>query len=371
MTAMKAVRVHQFGGLEAIVYEDVPRPAPAEGQVLVNVKAAGVGPWDAWVRAGKSVLPQPLPLILGSDLSGVVEDVGPGVSGFHPDDDVFGVTNSQFTGAYAEYAVADAAMIARKPKRLSYVEAASVPVVASTAWQMVFDHKQVDVTKRVLVHGAAGNVGAYAVQLARRAGAEVITTAFARDAEYVRTLRADQIIDVQTARFEERVNDVNVVIDTIGGKTLDRSFEVLKPGGVLVSSVAMPDQDKAAQHRVRGMFFLVAVTTEGLTRIADLIDSGQLSTNVGDVLPLAEARLAHEMLAGKPHKRGKIVLAVDPCENQEEPDERFTRKQTGAGNGRQPWHRSRHRRGQPADHEADGEACARRRVVCPSDNSHR
>lgn len=308
---MKAVRVHQFGGLEAIIYEEVSRPVPGEGQVLVRVKAAGVGPWDAWVRAGKSALPQPLPLILGSDLSGVIEGVGSGVSNFRPGDEVFGVTNSQFTGAYAEYAIADAAMIARKPVRLSYVEAASVPVVASTAWQMVFDYGQVDGTKQVLVQGAAGNVGAYAVQLAKRAEAEVIATAFTRDVDYVRTLFADQAIDVKTTRFEDRVKDVDVVLDTIGGETLDRSFAVLKPGGVIVSSVAMPDQDKAARCRVRGVFFLVTVTSEGLTKIADLLDSGQLTTNVGQVLPLAEARLAHEMLAGRLHRRGKIVLVVD------------------------------------------------------------
>jgi NADPH:quinone reductase-like Zn-dependent oxidoreductase len=308
---MKAVCVHQFGGLEAMVYEEVPRPVPAEGQVLVRIKAVGVGPWDAWVRAGKSALPQPLPLILGSDLSGVIEDIGPDVSGLRPGEDLFGVTNSQFTGAYAEYAVAEAGMIARKPRRLSYVEAASVPVVASTAWQMVVDHGQVDSTKRVLVHGAAGNVGGYAVQLAKRAGAEVIATAFTRDVAYVRTLGADQVIDVRAVAFEGMAKDVDVVIDTIGGETLDRSFEVLKPGGVLVSSVAMPDREKAAQHHVRGVFFLVAVSSQGLTRIADLLDSGRLTTNVGEVLPLAEARLAHEMLAGKPHKRGKIVLAVD------------------------------------------------------------
>jgi NADPH:quinone reductase-like Zn-dependent oxidoreductase len=307
---IKAVRVHRFGGVEAMVYEDVPRPVPAKGHVVVRVKAAGVGPWDAWVRAGKSAIPQPLPLILGSDLSGAVEDVGPGVAGFEPGDDVFGVTNSRFTGAYAEFAVADAGMIARKPRRLSYVEAASVPVVASTAWQMVFDHGQVDGTKRVLVHGAAGNVGAYAVQFAKGAGADVIATAFTRGVDYVRFLGADRVIDVQTARFEDGLKDIDVVIDTVGGETLDRSFAVLKPGGVLVSSVSLPDQDKAAQHRVHGIFFLVAVTTDGLARISDLLDSGRITTNVGEVLPLAEARLAHEMLAGKPHKRGKIVLVV-------------------------------------------------------------
>jgi NADPH:quinone reductase-like Zn-dependent oxidoreductase len=202
-------------------------------------------------------------------------------------------------------------MIARKPRRLSDVEAASVPVVASTAWQMVFDHGHVDGTKRVLVHGAAGNVGAYVVQLAKRARADVVAAVYTRDVEYVRTLGADHVIDVQTGRFEERAKDVDVVIDTIGGEILDRSFAVLKPGGVLVSSVASPDPDKAARYRVRGVFFLVTVTTAGLTTLADLLEAGQLTTNVGEVLPLADARLAHEMLAGKPHKRGKIVLAVE------------------------------------------------------------
>jgi NADPH:quinone reductase-like Zn-dependent oxidoreductase len=308
---MKAVRVHQFGGLEAIVYEEVPMPVPARGQVLVRVKAAGVGPWDAWVRVGKSALPQPLPLTLGSDLAGVVEDVGPDVSDVRSGDEIFGVTNSQFTGAYAEYAVAEAAMIAVKPKRLTCVEAASVPVVASTAWQMVFDYGQVDGTKRVLVHGGSGNVGAYAVQLAKRAGAEVAATVLSRGVDYARTLHADRVIDVQTARFEEQVKDVDVVIDTIGGETLERSFDVIRLGGVLVSSVAMPDKAKAAQRRIRGVFFLVAVRSEGLSRIGDLLESGRLTTNVGEVLPLSHARLAHEMLAGKPHKQGKIILAVN------------------------------------------------------------
>ena len=310
LRTMKAVRVHQFGGFDAIKYEEVPCPVPKEGQVLVRVKAAGVGPWDAWVRAGKSAIAQPLPLTLGSDLSGVVERIGPGVSGFEPGEEVFGVTNSQFTGAYAEYAHTDAAMIARKPRRLSYVEAASLPVVACTAWQMVFDHGQVDGAKKVLVHGAAGNVGGFAVQYAKRVGAEVVATAFTQDVNYVLNLHADRVIDVRRVRFEEQVNDVDVVIDTVGGETLDRSFEVLKPGGALVSSVGNPDPAKAAQYNVRGVFFLVSVTTAGLTRIADLFDSRQVEANVGEVLPLAEARLAHEMLDGKPHKRGKIVLVV-------------------------------------------------------------
>jgi NADPH:quinone reductase-like Zn-dependent oxidoreductase len=309
--SMKAVRVHQFGGIDAMMLDDVARPVPGPGQVLVRVKAAGVGPWDAWVRAGNSVLPQPLPLTLGSDLSGVIEEVGPGVSEFHAGEDVYGVTNGQFTGAYADFAIAEAGMIAHKPARLSHVEAASVPVVASTAWQMLFDHGHVERGTQVLVHGAAGSVGAYAVQLAKRAGAEVFATAFTRHLDYVRALGADHVIDVRTTRFEDQVQNVAAVMDTIGGETLDRSFAVLRAGGALVSIVAAPDQEKAARHGVRALFFLVAVTTAGLTTLGDLFDAGQLTTDVGEVLPLADARLAHEMLAGKPHKRGKIVLSLD------------------------------------------------------------
>ena len=306
---MKAARVHQFGGPEVILFEEVDRPLPEKGRVLVRVQAAGVGPWDAWVRAGKSALVQSLPLTLGSDLSGIVEDVGQGVPRFQPGDEIFGLTNSQFTGAYAEYALADAAMIATKPKRLSHVEAASVPVVACTAWQMVFDYGQIDGAKRVLVHGGAGNVGAYAVQFAKRAGAEVIVTAFPRDLEFARDLGADRVIDAKATRFETTVKNVDVVIDTVGGETQDRSFDVLKRGGTLVSSVSTPDQNKSKKRQIKGLFFIVAVTSQDLIRIADLFDAGQLATDVGEVLPLAEARLAHEMLGGRTHRRGKIVLA--------------------------------------------------------------
>lgn len=305
---MHAVLVREFGGLEALEYRQVPRPFAGAGQVLIRVKAAGVGPWDAWVRAGMSALPQPLPLILGADLAGIVEGVGSSVTNFKSGDEVFGVTNSQFTGAYAEYAVADASMIAPKPSQIGFLEAASIPVVAITAWQMLFDHGQVDSTKKVLIHGAAGNVGAYAVQFAKHTNATVVATAFTNDLEYVRSLGADEVIDATTTRFEQIVRDVDVVIDTVGGDTLERSFEVIKPGGILVSSVTMPDQEKAAQHKVQGVFFLVKVTTEGLNTISKMLEQHQIMTDLGETLPLADARLAHEMLAGKPHQRGKIVL---------------------------------------------------------------
>jgi NADPH:quinone reductase-like Zn-dependent oxidoreductase len=308
---MQAIRVHHFGGLDSLVAEDVPRPTPGDGEVLLRVKAAGVGPWDAWIRSGRSVLPQPLPLTLGSDVAGIVEHVGPGVVHFSAGDGVFGATNGQFTGGYAEYAVASAAKLARMPQGMGFIEAASVPVVACTAWQMVFEHGAIDATKRVLVHGAAGNVGAYAVQFAKRVAREVVATAASDDAEYVRMLGADRVIDFHSTRFEEVLTEVDVVLDTIGGETQDRSFTVLKPGGVLVSAVSEPDPQKAAQHGVRALFFLVEVSSPRLEQITALIDAGELHSRVGDVLPLADAKLAHEMLAGKPHKRGKIVLTVD------------------------------------------------------------
>jgi NADPH:quinone reductase-like Zn-dependent oxidoreductase len=163
---------------------------------------------------------------------------------------------------------------------------------------------------QVLVHGAAGNVGAYAVQLARRVAKEVVATSFPADLEYVRTLGAHQVIDVTACRFEEAVTSVDIVLDTVGGETLDRSFAVLAPGGVLVSSVETPDPVKASQHHVRGVFFLVHVSSPTLARLADLVVAGELVTAVGTVLPLTEARLAHEMLAGKPHNRGKLVLTM-------------------------------------------------------------
>ena len=307
---MQAIRVHEFGGVDALVAEDVPTPVPGNGEVLLRVKAAGVGPWDALVRSGRSILPQPLPLTLGSDVAGIVERVGGEISQFKVGDAVFGATNAQFTGGYAEYSVASATKLAKMPPRLGFLEAAAVPVVACTAWQMVFEHGGVDATKRVLVHGAAGNVGAYAVQLARRAAREVIATAHTNDVAYVQVLGADRVLDVQQLRFEEVVTGVDVVLDTVGGDAQDRSFAVLKRGGVLVSVVNPPDQQKAAQRGVRALFFLVEVSSRLLEQIASLIQAGELTTRVGDVLPLSDARIAHEMLAGKAHKPGKIVLRV-------------------------------------------------------------
>jgi NADPH:quinone reductase-like Zn-dependent oxidoreductase len=308
---MKAARIHRFGGPNVISIEDVARPTPAAGEVLVRVVASGVGPWDAIIREGKSkVSPQP-PLTLGSDISGTVEQSGPDVKGFNNGDEVFGVTNPQFCGANAEYAVASAGMIAPKPKCLSHAEAASVPVVAVTAWQMLFDYGKADYgnaqrNQTVLILGAAGNAGAYAVQLAARAGLHVTALVKAEDVDYVRSLGAATVIDYQSQRFEDSVNSVDLVLDLVGGDTRDRASRVLKTGGTLVSVVS-PDP-VSTRSDVHSVFFYVEVTAERLNRISALFNLKELAPHVGTVLPLREIRIAHEMLGGTPHKRGKIVL---------------------------------------------------------------
>jgi NADPH:quinone reductase-like Zn-dependent oxidoreductase len=308
---MKAARVNEFGGPDVIVLEDIAIPSPGANQVLVQVKAAGVGPWDAWIRAGKSALPQPLPLTLGSDLSGLVIAVGEGVTTFEPSNAVFGVTNPRFTDAYAEYAIAASVMIALKPASLDDVEAASAPVIAVTAWQALFQEAHLIAGQSVLVLGAAGNVGAFAVQMARQADLHVVATAGAADIETVRSLGADVVLDYRKDRIERVEHSVDAVIDLVGGEAQMQSFAALKRGGALVSAVSQPDQTVAARYGVTAGFFLVNVTTGRLNQIADLIASGALRTNVGSVLPLKEARTAHEMLEGsKTRPQGKIVLRI-------------------------------------------------------------
>ena len=306
---MKAARVLRFGPPSVISNEDVPRPEPGVGQLLVRVKAAGVGNWDALIREGKVQL-QPLPLILGAELSGIVEAIGADVPGFKVGDQVYGATNEQISGAYAEYAVPFARMIGRKPSGLSFVEAASVPIVAVTAWQMLFDYARVTRGQTALILGAAGNVGAYAVQLASLAGVHVIAVARAADQQYLAKLGAERVVDYTTERIEESLTAVDVVLDSVGGEAQHRFLRVLKRGGILVSAVSPVPEPLQERYGVRAAYFYVGVTTARLDKIRELFDTGTLVTHVGTVLPLDQASLAHEMLGGAPHKPGKIVLSV-------------------------------------------------------------
>src|SRR5690242_1848385 len=301
---MKAARVLRFGPPSVISNDDVPRPEPGAGQLLVRVKAAGVGNWDALVREGTVQL-QPLPLILGAELSGMVEDIGADVPGFNVGDQVYGATNEHFTGAYAEYAVPLARMIAQKPKSLDFVEAASAPIVAVTAWQMLFDYAQATRGQTALIVGAAGNVGAYAVQLASQAGVHVIAVAGAANRQYLTMLCAERVVDYKTERVEESLTGVDVVLDTVGGETQQRALRVLKRGGILVSAVSPVPEPLQERYGIRAAYFYVDVTTARLNKISELFDTGKLVTDVGTVLPLDKASVAHEMLGGAPHKRGK------------------------------------------------------------------
>lgn len=305
---MRAATIDRYGGPEVITIADVARPEPGLGQVLIRVRAAGVGNWDALIREHKSVVAQFLPLTLGSDLSGVVHSVGPCVTDFQPGDEVYGATNPDFVGAYADYAIASADMIASKPKALSFIEAASAPVVAVTAWQMLFEYAQLSAGQTALIQGGAGNVGAYAVQLARHAGIRVLAAAGPSDRDYVSGLGADEVIDYTSQSFEDAVHEVDAVIDTVGGETRRRSYAVLRKGGRLVSAVSPISADGPIRNDVRSMFFIVSVTKSRLDLLSPLFESGSLKTDVGPVLPLEEVRTAHLMLAGMPHKRGRIVL---------------------------------------------------------------
>jgi NADPH:quinone reductase-like Zn-dependent oxidoreductase len=304
---MKAVRIHSFGPPEVVVVEDIPKPSPGKGEVLVRVAAAGVAPWDALIREGKSkVSPQP-PLTLGSDLSGFVEEVGLDVNEFAIGEEVYGVTNPQFCGGQAEFAIAFAAMIAPKPRRLNHLEAASAPVVAVTAWQMLFEYAQAKSGNTILITGAAGNVGAYAVQMALQAGVRVIAVARTSDTDLLRAFGIETVLDSSAANFEARLPQLDAVLDTVGGDTLQRCSAAVKPGGKLVSVVSMQPPQRAG---IQSVFFYAEVTNQRLRAVTDLFEKSKISARVGSVLPLAEARTAHEMLAGAPHKSGKIVLQL-------------------------------------------------------------
>lgn len=311
MATMKAVRMYAHGGPETLVYEDAPLPEPSADEVLIRVHAASVNPVDWKIRGGygKDRFKHHLPLILGWDVAGTVEAVGSEVERLKLGDAVYGYTSLFRDGAYAEYMVAKEAEIAIKPASLDFVQAAAVPVAALTAWQAMFDRAGLNANQRVLIHAAAGGVGSMAVQLAKAKGAYVIGTASARNADFLTELGVDEMIDYQATPFETVVHDVDVVFDTIGGDTQARSFSVLRQDGFLVSIVAPPSEETAAQYRVRSAMVGVQPNAAQLSEISALIDSGKVKPYVETVLPLSEARQAHEM-SQSGRTRGKIVLRV-------------------------------------------------------------
>jgi NADPH:quinone reductase-like Zn-dependent oxidoreductase len=305
---MKAVRIHEFGGPDTLKVEDLPLPEPGAGEVRIRVMAASVNPVDYKMRNGGYLPPEALPLTLGRDVAGVVDAVGPGAADFRVGDAVFAMLDRDH-GGYVEFVAQKAENCARKPARVDFIQAAAVPLAGLTAWQGLFDHGGLSAGQRVLIHGAGGGVGHMAVQLARARGADVIATCSTADVEFVKGLGATEVIDYKTERFEDRVQDVDMVFDLVAGDTQERSWEVLKDGGALISTLKEPDQAKAQAKRARAARYMAQPNGRELAEIAALIDNGQVMPRIDRVFPLDEAARAEDTLEHE-HVRGKIVLEV-------------------------------------------------------------
>lgn len=310
METMKAIRIHAYGGAETLQYDEVPRPEPKSGEVLIQVYAAGVNPIDWKIREGylKQIFDYPLPAIVGTDVAGVVASVGDGVTTLQPGQAVYGVVDMTLSGAYAEYALGYADAIAPKPQTLDYIHAASVPIVAMTAWQALFDGANLQPGQTVLIHGAAGGVGSYAIQLAKWKGAQVVATASAANIDYVQSLGADRVIDYTTQLFEQQVKDVDVVLDLVGGETQARSWQIIRSGGTLVSTLGVPGSGIPQGIKAIPVFVNPRVNSQ-LQQIAQLIDDGHIKVTVEQTFDLSEAAKAQE-ISQHGHPRGKLVLQV-------------------------------------------------------------
>ncbi|WP_433331065.1 NADP-dependent oxidoreductase [Spirillospora sp. CA-294931] len=309
---MRAISQDVLGGPEVLKLVEVDRPEPGPSEVLVRVHAAGVNPTDWWHRESGGLLSD-VPVPLGWDLSGVVEEVGLGVTAFSPGDEVYGMPNlPRPAGTYAEYVVSPTRHLARKPSNLSHVEAAALPVAALTAWQALADTAVVREGQRVLVHAAAGGVGHLAVQIAKARGAHVIGTARAAKHDFVRALGADEVIDYTRDDFAEILDGVDVVIDAIGGEYGPRSLRTLRPGGLVVSLASSAEVQLAPQAEalgLRALFLIVEPDHAGLREIASLVEAGRLRPHVETVLPLEDVIKAHQ-LGQSGRTTGKIVLTL-------------------------------------------------------------
>lgn len=307
-TMMKAVVVHDYGEADQLKLEVIPRPQPGEGEVLVEVRAAGVNPVDWKIRSGmmKAFRPSTFPYVPGADLAGAIAEVGPGVTTLAEGQAVFGRGSA---GTYAEFALAPAKTLATRPENTSFDEAATIAVGATTAWQGLFEHGHLQPGQRVLILGGAGGVGLFAVQFARWKGAHVFSTASSGNLEFLRELGAEQAIDYSTTQLENEVRDVDLVFDTVGSAALTGAWPTIKRGGRLVSIAGQPDEAKATELGVQASRFSSETSSELLTEIARLIEAGQVRTVVGATFSLSEAGEAQE-LSRRGHGRGRIVLHI-------------------------------------------------------------
>jgi NADPH:quinone reductase-like Zn-dependent oxidoreductase len=305
---MRAIQVHDYGDADQLKLEDASCPEPQTGEVLIRVYAAGVNPIDWKLRQGlrKHILPMQFPYIPGMEVAGVVEEVGPGVTALKIGQEVYGRST---TGAYAEYAVASAGSLALKPQSLSFDEAATIPVGATTAWQGLFDAGKLEAGQRVLIQGAAGGIGLFAVQFARWKGAQVLATTSGANVDFVRSLGAETVIDYTTTALESVVHDVDLAFDTVGGSTLETSVQALKRGGTLVAIGSQPDVRQVQEREILVASARTQIGSELLETFAHLLDNGQIRVVIKKIFPLSQVSQAHE-LGQQGHGRGRIVLHI-------------------------------------------------------------
>lgn len=308
---MKAARIHEFGGPEVLHVEEIPRPSPAKDELLIKVFASGVNPVDWKIRNGlrKDKFPAKLPLTLGWDVSGIVEGKGEKVKGFKKGDEVYGRPDMTKNGTYAEYVVVKADQVSLKPKTVDHVNAASIPLAGLAAWQGLFDHGHLEKGQKVLIHGASGGVGSYAVQFAKWKGAYVVGTASTDNIDFVKKLGADEVIDYKNEKFEDKVQEADLVFDTIGGETQKRSLNVIKSGGRLVTTVQPEFAKEAAERNITLEGYIAQADPAQLKEMAELVDKGMIKPAVTEVMPLEKAADAQKK-SEEGHARGKIVLKV-------------------------------------------------------------
>ena len=307
MHTMKAIRIHSYGGPEVLKYEDAPRPIPNDDDVLIKVLAAGVNPVDWKIRQGYMKDMFTLPLIPGWDVAGVIEEKGKKVTNLEIGESVYTRPSILRNGAYAEYIAVKTSEVALKPETIDYIQAAAVPLAALTAWQSLFDLAHLQAGQKILIHAAAGGVGHYAVQFANWAGAHVIGTASAQNHEFLKSIGAHETIDYKTTAFEDAVHDADVVLETIGGEVWQRSWTVLKKGGIMVSTLRGPEAGGMEALNKLCSHVFVQPDAAQLGEIAALIDKGHVRPEISQVFQLQDADKAH-IANQSGHTKGKIVL---------------------------------------------------------------
>jgi NADPH:quinone reductase-like Zn-dependent oxidoreductase len=311
MPAIKAVRIHRFGGIETLQYEDVELSMPDATEVLVASRAASVNPVDFKIRAGKypAVKDDKLPYTLGRDASGIVEQCGAGATKFKVGDEVFGIVGIH-GGGYAQKVLMDQDAVAAKPGSIDHVHAAAVPLAGQTAWQGLFRYGQVKAGQKILIHGGSGGVGHFAIQFAKARGAHVTTTVSTANVAFAQGLGADVVIDYKKQRFEQQAGDLDMVFDLIDGETRERSWGLIKKGGILVTTLSEPSQQEAEKHGIRATRYTVEADGKELKEIADLIEAGKVKPAVTETFPLRQAADAMRAVENG-HSKGKTVLTID------------------------------------------------------------